>query len=149
MPGSMKRAARPGVAVACVTALAISFLVARPGSEPPRSDPLVPAAISNSEPAGATPVPGLGRAERLPPLVRKPRTKKAPEPPAAEPPAPRPAAPPAHEPAPAQAAEPAYTAPPAPVEPVEPVPAPEPAPAPAPTPTPRPAPPPVSFYDSG
>jgi hypothetical protein len=144
MPGRLKQLTRPAIAVACVVALTLSFVVARAGGEPQADETVVPA-ITPTKPVAATTSSGLGPARGLPALAPEPPKPPKPKPAPPARPAPRPAAPAPAPEAPPTAPEPAYTPPPVPVSPAQPPP--EPAQPPAP-PQPDPSPP-VYFDDSG
>ncbi len=99
MPQRLRRATRPAIALACMLALALSFVLARPGGGTERSDPAGvpgPAAIPGTEPVSAPAAPRLGRARELPALARDapkpkpPKRKRAAARPAAPAPARRP-----------------------------------------------------------
>ena len=145
MPRRLTSATRSLVAIACVMALGISFLVTRSAGESQPALKGASTALPLTEPAVPGPTPQLGPARGLPALASEPRKRKVrsrkPAPPA-------PPLAPAPPPVPAETAEPAYTAPPPPPPPVPVTPAPAPvAPAPAPPRAPHPAP--LYFDDSG
>jgi len=124
--------------LAFAAAMGGAYVLSSPGSAEPRAVTIGSNPVSLEVAAAAEGQTGLGDAERLPALVRRPQ-------PAAPPPAPSPAPAPEPEPEPeAPPAPPPSAAPPSP-PPIAPSP-----PPPAPDPEPPPPPPdPVEFDDSG